>query len=708
MVDDEQSVWVLRGKRAQVVVASSAGQPCIRYWDEPLADCRAADLVRLWQRPRVPAGVDTDIPIPLTPQLGFGFPGSVSLQVHRNGRAWASAATLVDVTASDRRLSFVSRCAASDIELTNTLELDDSDVMVVSTTLRNTGREPLHVQRLPALCVELDPSLEHVTSFEGRWAFEFQWQTFAALPGAFVRENRAGRTSHYAPPAVLLHGANVDASCGTMLGLHLGWSGNHRVSVESMPDGRRYAALEAVFYPGEIRLEPNAALSAPPVYGAYSAAGLNGLAQCFHRVVRHRLLREPMRQKSRPVHLNTWEALYFDVNANVLPALIDQAAELGIERFVLDDGWFKGRDDDTAGLGDWTVDNAKFPDGLGPIAQRVVDSGMEFGLWLEPEMINPDSDLYRAHPEWAQVVAGIEPLLARHQLVLDLTRDDVRSYLLERIGALLTSLPIAYLKWDMNRDLSQPGGADGTAVAHGHTEALYELLDELRKRHPRVEIESCSSGGARADFGILARTDRIWTSDSNDALDRLRIQRGFQTLFPPEVMGSHVGPFDCHITGRKLDMAFRAGVALFGHMGVEADIRALSDAERKQLAAAINLYKSHRAWLHDGDVVQIATPSYVIAHGIVATDGERALYQYAVVDTPPSLVPNRLRLPGLNDQSRYRVEAIWPASGGATDASNAMLGGDSFAGAALAQVGLPLPVMKPQTLLIFDVQRSTD
>ena len=276
--------------------------------------------------------------------------------------------------------------------------------------------------------------------------------------------------------------------------------------------------------------------------------------------------------------LNTWEAVYFDHRLDRLTALADTAAELGVERFVLDDGWFRHRRDDTAGLGDWYVDEDVWPHGLHPLIDHVRGRGMEFGLWVEPEMVNPDSDLARAHPDW--VLPG-PPW--RHQQALDITIPEAYAYILERLDALLSEYDIAFLKWDHNRDLVTP--------THEQTLATYRLLDELRARHPGVEIESCSSGGARVDLGILARTDRVWASDTNDALERQNIQRWTQLLLPPELVGSHVGPPRAHTTGRTHDLSFRAATALFGHFGIEWDIASASDEERTELAEWIARYK---------------------------------------------------------------------------------------------------------------------
>ena len=302
------------------------------------------------------------------------------------------------------------------------------------------------------------------------------------------------------------------------------------------------------------------------MYAVHSTTGLGAASRQFHAVVRSS---PAHRDRPRPVVLNTWEAVYFDHDFDTLTRLAERAAAVGVERFVLDDGWFGGRRDDTPGLGDWWVSPDAHPDGLAPLIERVRALGMEFGIWVEPEMVNPDSDLYRAHPDWALADPGYEPVLGRHQLVLDLAIPAAFDEILGRLDALLGDHDIAFVKWDMNRDHVQATGADGRAGTHAQTLALYRLLDELRRRHPDVEFESCSSGGARIDLGILQRTERVWTSDCNDALERQTIQRYASTLIPPEVIGAHVGPPTAHTTGRTQSLAFRAATALFGHFGIE-------------------------------------------------------------------------------------------------------------------------------------------
>ena len=437
-----------------------------------------------------------------------------------------------------------------------------------SCALTNDGIDVYELHRctltLP-IATEADECLRYV----GRWAHEFQTVRLPWQHGSLLIENRRGRTSHDNHPTVVVGAAGFGEASGEVLGLHLGWSGNAEVRLDRLVDGRRLVQIGPLFAPGDLDLEPGETWTSPMLHVGWAPDGLNGLSDVFHRHLRSRP-GHPTRP--RPVMLNTWEAVYFDHDLATLCRLVDRAAQVGVERFVLDDGWFRARKDDRAGLGDWTVDRTVWPDGLHPLVDHVRDRGLDFGLWIEPEMVNPDSDLFRAHPEWV-LSATPDALLARNQLVLDLVRPEVADHLFSAIDALVDEYDLAYLKWDANRDVVDATHR-GRAAGHRQVEAVYELMDRIRAAHTGLEIEACASGGARADYGVLGRAERIWTSDSNDALDRQRIQRGASLLFPLEVMGAHIGPPINHITGRRHTLGFRGATALFGHLGIEWDLLA--------------------------------------------------------------------------------------------------------------------------------------
>jgi len=408
--------------------------------------------------------------------------------------------------------------------------------------------------------------------------------------------------------------------------------------------------------------------------------------------------------------VNTWEAVYFDHDHGRLLALAEAAARVGAERFVLDDGWFRHRRADNAGLGDWYVDEAVYPEGLGFLADRVRELGMEFGLWVEPEMINPDSDLVRAHPEWiAQPGDGRLPLTARHQQVLDLTHPEAFAYLEERLHALVAELRPAYLKWDHNRDLLEAGSSiHGRPIGRAQTLAFYRLLDGLRAAFPGLEIESCSGGGARVDLEVLERTDRVWASDCNDPLERQSIQRWTQLLVPPEMIGAHIGPPRAHTTHRTSTLTFRAATAMFGHLGIEWDVTSPEAVEaRDELAAWVALHRRLRGLLHTGTVVNsdVDDPACAV-HGVVAADLRSAVFSVASLALSETSTVGLVRLGGLDPDVVYRVAPLAPEGAG-EGLGRALprwwVGGASLTGRVLAERGIQVPALSPEDAVLLHV-----
>ena len=398
-----------------------------------------------------------------------------------------------------------------------------------------------------------------------------------------------------------------------------------------------------------------------------------------------------------------------------LRGIAERAARVGVERFVLDDGWFRHRRDDTAGLGDWWVDEAVWPDGLGPLAPHVRALGMEFGLWFEPEMVNPDSDLYRKHPDWI-LAAGEHrtPLLHRSQLVLDLSRPEVYEYLLERVDAVLSAYPIDYVKWDHNRDLLEAGTGlhAGAPAVHRQTEAFYRLLDELRIRHPDVAWESCASGGGRIDLGVLERVQRVWTSDMTDALARQQLQRWTTQLVAPEYVGAHVSSPTSHTTGRTLSLDFRCATALFGAFGIEWDLTTATEQDLVDLSQWVARHKRFRPLLHSGRVVrpESADPA-VLLHGVVAADRSEALLAHAQLDESAHNRGVTVRVPGLAPDASYRL--AWE---GPVDHTKVSMSADlpqvgptdgvEVSGRALGTRGFWIPRRRPETVTLVHLVRA--
>jgi alpha-galactosidase len=582
---------------------SGDGPPQLAWFGARLPPDDRRPAPRLPPRGSMP---DAPVPASLFPTGGLGWLGPVALEgTDLAGRMlvpqWQTVANEARV---DRLISRLVAASGDQVEL----ELvwgGDTGVMRAATRL-TAGAEGLRLSRLASLVLPLPDWASELMVFDGRWIAEGHPHRFAAPPGAWERTNRTGRTGF--PGATLLVGEpGFAARSGACIGVHLAWSGSHRLRVETTPDRQRLVLVEALLEPGEIVLGPGEVFEAPAALAVWSGAGIDGISRQLHAFGRQQVLpRTPLPAPGgthRPVHFNTWEAVYFDLDEARLTDLARAAAALGCERFVLDDGWFAGRRDDRAGLGDWTPDPVRFPRGLGPLIASVEAQGMAFGLWLEPEMVNPDSDLARAHPDWILGAGGPQPTM-RNQLVLDLALPPVRAHLFETIRALLAAHPIGYIKWDFNRDLFPPT-RDGMAVSHRRTQALLMLLDEVRAAFPQVQIETCSSGGARLDLGILARTHRVWPSDNTDPLSRLRILRWQALASPLEVLGSHVAGNPNPSSGRSHPMGLRCAVALFGWMGVEADPGRLAPDEQATLRRAIALWKDWRAELGAPELVRL-------------------------------------------------------------------------------------------------------
>ncbi|MBO6503206.1 MAG: alpha-galactosidase [Kordiimonadaceae bacterium] len=697
---------VFQGQTSSLLVDAGGDAPRIAYWGPKLEEAEITRVGSLLQRTPATGTPSVEVPISLCPTLASGFVGMPGIELHIAGKAWDFAPTDIDVTSvSDSHCRISTVDPHLGISLAVELEwFDECDVVRIRHHLKNIGDEVLTLNWIASAAVEVPSDFDQVTSFSGKWAHEFQRERTQLATGAFVRENRRGRTSHASFPGLVLEQQCTTEQAGSAYGFHLGWSGNHRLFAEKLNDGRIQVQMGASLFPGEMLLGAGQSHQTPWLYGSFSSNGLSALSQNFHDFVRHNLIRGRARTKPRPVHYNTWEAIYFNHNPTRIMDLASKAAAVGVERFVLDDGWFMGRRGDAAGLGDWQVDPDIYPEGLTPIIEHVNSLGMEFGLWVEPEMVNPDSDLYRAHPDWVLKSDHVAQIPSRNQYVLDLTKPPVFDYLFECIDTLLQENNISYLKWDMNRDIHHPG-SDGLAVTYKQTLAVYDLMAKVRSVHPDVEIESCSSGGARADYGVLAHTDRIWTSDSNDALDRQSIQAGASMFFPLQVLGAHVGPRDCHITGRHLSMQLRVATAIFGHMGMELDLSELSPDEETTLKRGVALYKKHRGLLHSGNFVRVEAAPYANACGVVAKDQTEALFSYAMVASRASASPEVLKLPGLSDMASYRFELAWPLDDDrVTIGEWQHLKGQTYSGRMLSQVGVQLPPILPESALIIHLK----
>jgi len=712
----ERLLHLRAGGVSLVIDARGPRLPRLVHWGHDLGDISPElleDLVTASVPPTVSDVPDDAITLGVLPEHSLGWPGQPGLSGHRNGRGWSPLFSVVDLSlrhssSGGHLLRVEAIDLAAELGFVLDLEMTPEGVLRLRGTVRNDGLSNYVLDGL-ALALPVPGEATELLDLTGRHLRERSPQRQPFAVGARVREGRRGRTGLDATLLLVAGAEGFGFDRGEVWGLHVAWSGNHHTYAERLPSGHRLLGGGELLLPGEITLSPGEEHSGPWLYAAYGD-GLDAMSACIHE---HLRARSTHPDSPRPVILNTWEAVYFDHDITKLITLADAAAEVGVERFVLDDGWFKNRRDDHTGLGDWYVDADVWPDGLGPLTTHVRALGMQFGLWVEPEMVNPDSDLARAHPDWVMATGDRQPILWRHQQVLDLTHPDAFAYILERLDTLVSEYEVDYLKWDQNRDLIDGGHqGDGEAIVHRQTEAVYHLIDQLRERHPGLEIESCSSGGGRVDLGILARTDRVWGSDCNDALERQSINRWTELLLPPELIGCHVGPERSHTTGRRHGLDFRAGTALFGHFGIEMDLATASPSDRERLSAWVALYKRLRQLLHTGRVVRVEHPDpALLVHGVVAQNRSEAVYSIAALVTSVNAPPGRVRLPGLEPDALYRVEPLAP--GDDPDGVNHVgaawltLGGLTLSGAALAHVGIQAPNLFPEHLFLLHVAKLT-
>jgi alpha-galactosidase len=478
----------LDGAGTTIVFAWTDGVPWIVHFGRRLpAGTDLATLARLANRPLPNGTVDVDEAVSLHPEAGRAFKGQPALSGWRPGEpgAWAGRFSFQgSETLSNGilfRLADKSRGLALELEC----RIDPlTDVAEFVSRLTNEADTEFAVEWLSAPVIAPGQEFCEAISFHGRWCGEFALARTQIEQGLRISENRTGRTSHGSFPGMIFTTPVTGEEAGECIGLHLGWSGNHRLVLERLSTGDTQVQMGVLFIPGEIRLAPGECMETPPLYATYSADGLNRMSQNLHAHVRAHILKFPVPEKPRPVTVNTWEAIYFNHTEERLKEIVDAAAEIGAERFVIDDGWFSGRNDDTSSLGDWFADPAKYPGGLQPIAEYVRSKDMEFGLWVEPEMVNEQSELFRNHPDWVLRLREYPLITGRNQFVLDISRREVADYLFDRLSTLVSEHDIAYFKWDMNRDLILPGGPNGDAAAHRQVSALYRLIDRLHDAFP--------------------------------------------------------------------------------------------------------------------------------------------------------------------------------------------------------------------------------
>ena len=720
MLGSEVGLERLRAGSVEVTIdARGGGLPRIIHWGPDLGDLTPTDLERLAMAAVPPVTsyvLDEPVPVAVLPEHALGWSGFPGVSGHRgDGSGWSPLFTVNAVRRQQRPdgtiVVFEAADDAASLGLQLTVEILPPGLIRTRARLTNTSKSDLYWLDSLTVTLPVPPEADEILDLTGRHARERSPQRQPFHVGTRLRDSRRGHGGHDASLLLIAGSTQFGFRSGEVWGVHIAWSGNYRVYAERLPSGAA-AVLGGgeLLLPGEARLAPGESYESPWLYGSYAAHGMDEMSERFHRYLRSRP-QHPPATRPRPALINTWEAVYFNADMPKLMALADRAAATGLERFVLDDGWFRGRRSEEAGLGDWYVDPDIWPDGLHPLVDHVRGLGMEFGLWFEPESVSPTSDLALSHPDWLLATGGRLPPLSRLQQVLDLGHPGAWEYLLERIDSLLTEYDIGFVKWDLNRDIVDGGHSPiGEPGVHRQTLAFYALLDELKRRHPRVEIESCAGGGGRVDLAVLERTDRIWASDTIDALERQHIQRWTGLLLPPELIGAHVGAEHSHSTGRVHTLAFRAGTALFGHFGVELDLTAVPAEEQARLAEWMDLYKRIRPLMHTGRVVRSDLPDpSMLLHGVVAQDSGEALYALVGMTTPVTQPPGRIRLPGLDQTRRYRLRLLKPGHMptqtrrlppwlAAADPDGPGL---ELPASILTSAGIQAPFMRPESLLLL-------
>ncbi|MEZ9321846.1 MULTISPECIES: alpha-galactosidase [unclassified Vibrio] len=693
----------LKSKNHSLIIKSGR-VPEVLHWGAKIASIDE-DLLLSTERPISQARLDVDVPLSLCPELGSGHFNAPGIEGHREGRDWAPVFKTVRYDAQDQEACFFLEDKVAQLNLKVEIKLDfESDVVQKRVTVTNKGSNKYYLNKLSST-LPLPNHANELMTFHGRWCHEFQTQRQRFEHGGFMQENRRGRTSHENFPGMFAGTQGFSEQNGLVWGFHLGWSGNHQMRADVRSDGRRFVQAGELLLAGESILEPEATYQTPWLYGCYSNSGLNGIAQRFQQFVRDNIIQFPT-DKPRPVHLNTWEGIYFDHKPEYIMRMATEASAMGVERFIIDDGWFIGRDGERTALGDWYLDEVKYPNGLEPVIEHVNQQGMEFGLWVEPEMVSQDSNLYRNHPDWVLGLQGYHQPSGRWQYVLDLQNEACFDYLFSRLDTLLTTYNIGYFKWDMNRELVQPGH-QGKAAVHGQTQALYRLVDQLNQAHPKVEIESCSSGGGRIDFEILKRTHRFWASDCNDALERQAIQKGMSYFFPPEVMGAHIGPAECHSTNRRHSINMRGVTALMGHMGVELDPVKESQQEKQAFSHYISLHKQFRHILHSGRSFRM-DPADKNQNIYGVQNDDEMLITVCQLAMPEYALPSPLRISCVEDSALYQVKLVeMPQTSFQLMKQRPQwldktltLSGDN-----LKEIGLTLPILDPESALIVHLKK---
>lgn len=539
----------------------------------------------------------------------------------------------------------------------------DTDAIARSVKIVNCGKEPIYLTRVLSACIDMDNDEYEMITLHGSWARERAIQTRPVMLGKQGVSSVRGESSHQEHPFMAWKKKHTTEETGDIYEMNFVYSGNFLAQIEA----NQFGSIRAMMgiHPENFcwKLEPGESFQAPEVICIYSAEGIGGMTRNLHDLYRNHLIRGEYKDKKRPILINNWEATYFDFDTEKLLDIARKASELGIEMLVMDDGWFGHRNDDNTSLGDWQVNESKIKGGLKYLVDEVNKLGMKFGIWFEPEMISPDSDLYRAHPDWAIAIPGRTGSLARNQYVLDLTRKEVRDHIYDMVAAVLHSANIEYVKWDMNRQLSDIGSyglpADRQGeLYHRQVLALYEMQERLITEFPHLLLENCSGGGARFDAGMLYYSPQIWCSDDTDAVERLSIQAGTAMIYPLSAMGAHVSDCPNHAVGRVTPFETRGYVALAGTFGYELDVTKIPEEDRNMIPDQVAMYHKYNDLVRQGDYYRIAHYTenhFYDCYEVVAKDKSEALITYIQVLNRPNYHSRRIYIPGLDPEKTYVI-----------------------------------------------------
>lgn len=577
------------------------------------------------------------------------------------------------------------------------------DIITRAVQITNCGTEAVHVEKAASAALDFMTGEFDVIHFHGRHGMERIFERTLVEHANQVFGSRRGASGHQQNPFVMLSGKQTGEDAGECYGCMLLYSGNFKAEAEKdqYEQTRLVMGLSDEMF--SWKLEPGETFDTPEAVLSYSANGFSALSWNLHRLIRSHICRSAYRDTKRPVLINNWEATYFDFTGEKIIEIAKQAAELGVEMLVLDDGWFGKRDDDLAGLGDWTVNEKKLGMPLSQVAEKIRALGMKFGIWIEPEMVCEDSDLYREHPDWAFTIPGRKPVRARYQLVLDYSRKEVVDGIFTQIAKVLDETKADYVKMDMNRHLTDvwsktAGEQNQGAILHRYMLGVYDFLERLHERYPDLLIEGCSGGGGRFDAGMLYYTPQIWCSDNTDAVERIKIQYGTSFAYPSCTVGSHVSAVPNHQTGRMTELATRAAVAMAGSFGYELDLNLLTEEEKEQVREQIKNYHRFEMLIRQGRYYRLTDvwqKKEYAAWEYCRPDGSEALVTVVTLDTQCNPATEYVKLRGLGEDKKYRVEVVGMQTGGENgqriNGTPNSVEPEYYTGAQLVHAGLPVP-----------------